>query len=375
MRFVAISRRIALAALGVAVSVTPGVAAADDRSADAAALVRQARAHLRVLDYDQAAKVLLVLANDDSYPVSSHRLTAISLAAKLLHQDQKLKQAARLYRRVAAAKVPARRAAWALRRAMEVYDQMWAVPALKRTFKQYRRRFGKQPYASAAVVWGWSRLAQHARRQGHLRTARTYQLRVLSEFRRRGLAPGSPAAEYPARAAFQQAQARLKSLLATRPRSAVRRGKRRLVLGPLLRQAREVERDLQRVERYKRSAWTVAARCRSGMVHEHLARSIHAANPRNWELLRRKKRSTYESWRRYVRTHPDLRRLPPALEREVDARMELARKRYVSCLELARSTGQRAGHAGPAIRWLRRLTRDKAPCSLLLRPAKLELLL
>jgi TolA-binding protein len=227
----------------------------------------------RFYNYDKAIQSHLRLV--DSYPESENRATSLFSAAVLLEQTQQYRQAAAAYERYADLFPEREDTPVTFFRAGQVYQKLGDTQNQLRIYREFNKRHGGDPRFNAQVVEGLARTAEVVARQGNPAAARKAWSQVIDEFNRRGMAPGSYEARYPAEAQFRIIEQGFETYAAQKLKGSLRQqGK---VVQAMQAQVKDLSRRYGDVLQYKSLDWTLATFYRLGHLYQLFAEKLYEA--------------------------------------------------------------------------------------------------
>ena len=210
-----------------------------------------------------------------SFPKSKWADYALATSALLEEQQGNLESAAKLYEKYATDYDTKDDAPRAYYQAGLVYEKLDDQKAQNRLWKDYIRRYQKDPRANAGIVQANLKLALLYHKQNNWKGAKKYYEKTIEEFEARALQPGSTAADYAAEARFALIDRKfgsyeklyLRGSLANQGR--IIQDKRR-ILG-------ELQTEYEGMVPYKSFGWTVAAFFRVGQLYQGFAKMLYEA--------------------------------------------------------------------------------------------------
>ncbi|MCB9552598.1 MAG: tetratricopeptide repeat protein, partial [Myxococcales bacterium] len=227
----------------------------------------------RFYDFDRAIATHLQLVDD--YPDSESRADALYRAALLLERTRRYREAAAAYERYAALFPDREDTAETFFRAARVYQKLDDTPGQIRIYDTFVRRYGQDPAHNARVVEGLAAIAALHEAAGRTRDARAAWQRVIDEFDRRGMTPGTYEAQHPARARFELVEDDFERYRALRLEGALRA--QRATLTEMQNQVKALTAAYAEVLPYKSFEWTLATLYRLGHIYQLLAEALYNA--------------------------------------------------------------------------------------------------
>ena len=293
------------------------------------ALVNGATASARLLDFAQALRRYLVLAEAPRFAKSSHRRNAIFNAAVIYERQQNYKKAARFFQRFFELALKVDDKLVGAFRAAECLEKARQTRAASLAYSRFLRAKRKLDNNAAdhRVIAALATLGVLAERRGQTRKARRYRKQAEERFHRGGHAPGSEAASWAARAGFAAAKELHAKVSASKIRGSI------TGIAPQIKrmqaQAAAAQKAYQSVWRYKRLKFTLAAVCQVGLIYEHLAREIDSGF-RKAPVPRRIKRLGSATVAQYLKI------LDGRLVSTVDPLIAQAERNYRACLDTSK---------------------------------------
>lgn len=177
------------------------------------ALLRSGLNHVRFFEFDEAVASYLVLAQDERYKDSEHRLLALKNAADLLDNLQQYKKSSDLFLRYAGKTADPKEAADASFRAALVLAKTEDHKAAEATFSAFLAKFGADPTQAAKSVEAQLRIGEARAARGDRKGAEAAYRECVALFASRGLQAASDAADFPSEAQFLLSEYTLADLL------------------------------------------------------------------------------------------------------------------------------------------------------------------
>ena len=227
----------------------------------------------RFYDFDRAVAAMLKLV--DKYPDSPNRADALYQAALLQERTQNYREAARQYERYVSLFPDRKDTAETFYRAARNYEKLKDQKNELRIYAEFERRYGRDPAQNSRVVEGLAKTAlihQKANRKGAAR--RTWE-QVITEFNRRGMAPGTFEANYPARAQFELVELDFEKYQAVKVTGAL--PNQANAIKELKRRLPKLDARYNEVLQYKSFDWNLAALYRMGQLFQLFAQNLYDA--------------------------------------------------------------------------------------------------
>lgn len=177
------------------------------------ALLRSGLNHVRFFEFDEAVASYLVLAEDERYKDSEHRLLALKNAADLLDNLQQYKKSSDLFLRYAGKTADPKEAAEASFRAALVLAKTDDHRAAESAFAAFLAKFGADPTQAARAVEAHLRIGEARAARGDRKGAEAAYRECVALFAARGLQAASDAADFPSEAQFLLSEYTLADLL------------------------------------------------------------------------------------------------------------------------------------------------------------------
>ncbi|MCB9537833.1 MAG: tetratricopeptide repeat protein [Myxococcales bacterium] len=227
----------------------------------------------RFYDFEKAIGTLMQLVQQ--YPKSENRAEALFSAAVLQEQTQDYREAAQNYERYAQLFPEREDTPDTFYRAGRVYEKLGDTRNQIRIYETFIRQYGNDPKHNGLVVESIAKMAEIFDKQGRQRDAvRTWQ-RVIDEFNRRGMQPGTFEARYPAEAQFRLIELEFDQYKALKLRGSVKQqGK---TIQEMQRRLKDLQRRYAEVIPYKSFDWTLAAFYRLGHIYQLFAEALYDA--------------------------------------------------------------------------------------------------
>lgn len=240
------------------------------------ALLRTGFNHARFFEYEQAVNKYLILAEDDRYADSEHRLLALKNAASLMENLQDYPRAADLFREWSEkSEDPTEKAEGMFRAAVVTGKRKGAERATIKAYQRFLSKHGGAPTEGLRAVEAHLRIGQAYEEMGKRRDADRAYRACISEFERRGLEPASDAAEFPAQAQFFLAERTLKDVLKVKFSGSARKLEKESK--QLFDRVVAAAAAYDKVFPYRRLDWTLAGMYQRGFAFEDVAEKLRTA--------------------------------------------------------------------------------------------------
>ena len=177
------------------------------------ALLRSGLNHVRFFEFDEAVASYLVLAQDERYKASEHRLLALKNAADLLDNLQQYKKSSDLFLRYAGKAADPKEAADASFRAAAVLGKTDDHRATETAFAAFLTKHGADPTQANKAVEAQLRIGEARAARGDRKGAEAAYRDCVALFTARGLQAASDAADFPSQAQFLLSEFTLSDLL------------------------------------------------------------------------------------------------------------------------------------------------------------------
>ncbi|WAS95430.1 tetratricopeptide repeat protein [Nannocystis punicea] len=239
------------------------------------ALLRSGLNHVRFFEFDDAVASYLVLAQDERYKDSEHRLLALKNAADLLDNLQQYKKSSDLFVRYAAKTADPKEAADASFRAASVLGKTDDHKAAETAFVAFLGKFGADPTQAAKSVEAHLRIGEARAARGDRKGAETAYRECVALYTARGLQAASDAADFPSEAQFLLSEYSLSDLLDFKLNGT---GKKFADSAKVLfDKVVAASKSYDSVFPYRRIEWVLAAMFRRGYAFEVTAIKIREA--------------------------------------------------------------------------------------------------
>lgn len=239
------------------------------------ALLRSGLNHVRFFEFDDAVASYLVLAQDERYKASEHRLLALKNAADLLDNLQQYKKSSDLFVRYAAQTTDPKEAADASFRAASVLGKTDDHKAAETAFGAFLAKFGADPTQAAKSVEAHLRIGEARAARGDRKGAETAYRECVALYTARGLQAASDAADFPSEAQFLLSEYSLSDLLDFKLTGT---GKKFADSAKVLfDKVVAASKSYDSVFPYRRIEWVLAAMFRRGYAFEVTAIKIREA--------------------------------------------------------------------------------------------------
>ncbi len=227
----------------------------------------------RFFDFDKAVRSYLLLV--DRYRDSEDREKSLRRAGVILENLQDYDQAADVYTRFANEFPRSPDAPLALYQAVKVHEKRENVQQMIRTINDFKSRYGGDAKYNLEVMEGLDKVASHYYKTRNYKAARNYYQTILREYAVRGIEPGSPPAEFAAKAQFHLAEMKfqdwdriqLKGTLKTQERA----------LKSKLTGAQALRPEFERVYEFRNREWIMAAGYRAANILQRFAQALYNA--------------------------------------------------------------------------------------------------
>ena len=240
------------------------------------ALLRTGFNHARFFEYEQAVNKYLVLAEDDRYADSEHRLLALKNAAALMENLQDYDRAAELFRKWSEkSQDPTEKAEGLFRAAVVTGKRSGAERATIKAYQRFLGQHGNDPNEGLRVLESQLRIGQAYESLGRRRDADKAYRACISEFERRGLAAATDAAEFPAQAQFFLAERTLADVLKVKFSGSTRKLEKESK--KLFDRVVATSSAYDKVLPYRRLDWVLAGIYRRGFAFEDVAEKLRTA--------------------------------------------------------------------------------------------------
>ncbi len=239
------------------------------------ALLRTGFNHARFFEYEQAVTKYLVLAEDERYATSEHRLIALKNAAALMENLQDYERAAELFRKWSEKSEDPNERAEGLFRAAVVTGKRGAHRATVNAYKRYLAKHGNDATEGPRAVEAQLQIGLAYEEMGRRKDADKAYRACVGEFNRRGLEPASEAAEFPAQAQFLLAERTLKDVLKVKISGTGKKMEKSVK--SLFDRVLAASQAYDKVFPFRRLDWTLAGMYRRGFAFEDVAEKIRTA--------------------------------------------------------------------------------------------------
>ncbi len=239
------------------------------------ALLRSGLNHVRFFEFDDAVQSYLVLANDNRYKDSEHRLLALKNAADLLDNLQQYPKSSSLFVRYAAETTDPKEAVEATFRAAQVLRKTDDYRAAEAAFAGFLGKYGNNPIEGARSVEAHLRIGQMRAAMGDRKGAEKAYRDCIAMFTARGLQVSTDAADYPAEAQFLLSEYSLSDLLEFEIQSTGKKleSETKILFDRVVLASKSYDAVLP----YRRIDWVLTAMFRRGYAFETTAIKIRAA--------------------------------------------------------------------------------------------------
>jgi hypothetical protein len=220
---------------------------------------------------------------DPQKPADLNRNEAILKAADIRERDNNFSEAATLYKRYAdeTRMAPTKKTALALHRAAMQYVTMKNTAGTITAMNEFLKRFGgdRSAEVSGLSVEAYYRIAEAHETQGRKKETTPAMTRVVNEARARNVKPGSPAAEFAAKAQFKLVEPKYQAFVAHKfvAREDTKGAERELKT--VTDRMTELKGLYSKVIDWNRPEWSTAAFYRTGELFRLGARKLLDAPP------------------------------------------------------------------------------------------------
>ncbi len=227
----------------------------------------------RFFNFEKAIEYYLLYA--DTYPSSEQYATCIYRAALLLEDNQQYDRSAPTYE-LYANKFPNRddamNIAW---RAAIVHEKGKNYREMERVLNQFIARYGKNASASEKVMEALDKLADAAAKRNDTTAAQALYQRILDEYKRRKLSPGTISATYAAKAEFLKVEREFEKFRDIKIEgNLTQQGK---ILSKLQTQTTELQNKYSIIFQFRSLDWTLAAYFRMAQILQLFAAKLYEA--------------------------------------------------------------------------------------------------
>lgn len=239
------------------------------------ALLRTGFNHSKFFEFEKAVGKYLILAEDEQFKDSEHRLVALKNAASLLENLQEYNRAHKMYKKWGAAtKDPADKAEASFRAAKVLIKTGENKKTIK-AFNAFLKSHKKTPGQAERIVESHLRIGQAYAEEKERKKAESAYRSCVSSFASLGLAPATEAADYPAEAQFKLAEYSLGDVLKVKPKGQGKKLEKSIktLFDKVLKAANEYDA----VFPYRRLEWVLAAMYRRGYAFETVATKVRDA--------------------------------------------------------------------------------------------------
>lgn len=239
------------------------------------ALLRSGLNHVRFFEFDEAVTSYLVLAQDERYKDSEHRLLALKNAADLLDNLQQYKKSSDLFLRYAGKTADPKEAADASFRAALVLGKTDDHKATETAFAAFLAKFGADPNLAAKAVEAQLRIGEAREARGDRKGAETAYRDCVALYTARGLQAASDAADFPSQAQFLLSEFTLGDLLGFKLAGTGKKlaDNTKLLFDKVVAASKSYDSVLP----YRRIEWVLAAMFRRGYAFEVTAIKMREA--------------------------------------------------------------------------------------------------
>ena len=237
------------------------------------ALFRLSENFKKFFNFERAISGYLALVRRN--PKNAQSPYALFEAARLQQNDQQYAEAAGNFERYEELFGERDDAADALFRAATVYEEMGRVRDAERIYKSFIAKYGSSTTASPLVVASTLKLADMAKARGNMREAAALYQKTIAEFQSRALQPGTPEAEYPAKAQFELVEMKFNEYKGIQLKGSLESMGRAIQKKEAM--LYELEKAYVDIFGYRSLDWTFAGYFRIGNIYQEFAKTLYAA--------------------------------------------------------------------------------------------------
>lgn len=227
------------------------------------------------LFYDQAAKRSQadMDASGMDFDLDKKRSDALLNAAILQENLQNYPEAARGYERFVRNEPDDKRAKDTAWQATIVWEKAGQKSQMIDAIEDFIRVYGAGPEQNERVMEGISKIADHYEGRRDTRRADQQYNRLIDEYQRRGIAPGSPAAYHAAKARFMLVERDYDDWERVKITGNLKRQK--TLLQDKIEGQKDLTKKYKEVYNFQSLEWTMAASYRIGKMYQEFAQSLY----------------------------------------------------------------------------------------------------
>ena len=235
------------------------------------ALFRVAFNAQRFYDYERALSTFQALAK--RYPEGERAANAAYNAARLLEQTQQYRAAARALRDYAKRYPDQDNAPECFFDIAKNYEKLGDRRKQLTVYEQFIRLYGKDSKQDERVIIALAEVVKIYDQKGQSRKAKRTRVRLIKEFKERGMKPGSYAARFPAQAAFELIEPRFEAFKKIKIKGNMRQqGK---IIKKLKVEISELTEAYAEMQGFKSLEWNIASFYRIGLLRQLLAQTLY----------------------------------------------------------------------------------------------------
>lgn len=235
------------------------------------ALFRVAYNAERFYNYDKAVETFVELAQ--RYKEGKHAADASFNAARLLEQTQQYKRAANAYIRFVDQYPDHEDVAQIYLGAATCYERLDDQKNALKIYLNFIQRYGSIDKNSKLVISSLAKTLDIYKKYGNNRAVKATRQKLIDEFERRGLQPGSYEARFPAQARFEQIEARFENFTRLKIKGSMR--KQGQIIKSMKEEIAGLTEEYSALLKYKSLDWNIAAFYRIGLLRQLFSKALY----------------------------------------------------------------------------------------------------